>query len=94
METPRTVLFQRPASKLLSTPHLASAGQSATRIVELSKAPTASSVLAPGESDRPDSDHFDDQMRALFSKSLTKPDYFKNRRELERNLSSQKQLIF
>jgi hypothetical protein len=45
---------------------------------------TAASVLAYRE----------DQAKSLFGKGLTKPAYFQNRRELERHLSSKKQLIF
>ncbi|MEP6961972.1 MAG: penicillin acylase family protein, partial [Acidobacteriota bacterium] len=94
METARTFLFQRPASSLRAAPHIGNVGQSATRIVELSRDTPGSSVLAPGVSDHPDSPHFDDQARDLFSKSATKPIYFRNRRDLERNLSSRKQVIF
>ena len=69
-------------------------GQSATQIIELSSSPHSVSVLVPGESDRPESGHFDDQARELFSKGTAKPTYFGDRKELEKHLSGKKNLIF
>lgn len=80
METPRSLQYEK-----LSSRNIASSGQASVRIVDLANpSGTAVSVLAYRE----------DQAKALFSKGLTKPAYFQNRRELERNLSSKKQLIF
>jgi acyl-homoserine lactone acylase PvdQ len=75
---------------------LGTGGQAATQIVELSDAPLTHSVsvLVPGESDRLDSGHFDDQARDLFSKGAAKSTYFGERKELEKHLSSKKDLIF
>jgi acyl-homoserine lactone acylase PvdQ len=90
--TPRTITFQRAGSVIMGT-----GGQTATQIVELSTAPQSThsvSVLVPGESDRLDSGHFDDQARDLFSKGAAKSTYFADRKELEKHLSSKKELIF
>jgi acyl-homoserine lactone acylase PvdQ len=81
IETARTLYFRDKR---------AGSGQAATRIVELSRTPTASSVLLPGVSDDPESAHFNDQ-GAL---KRPKPTHFRNRRELERVASSRKQLVF
>jgi len=62
--------------------------------VELSNPIRSMSVLVPGESDRPESGHFDDQARELFSKGSAKPTYFGDRKDLEKHLSSKKELIF
>ncbi|MFM2124189.1 MAG: hypothetical protein RL328_640 [Acidobacteriota bacterium] len=90
METPRTLYFTRPSAADPRALHLVTSGQSATRIVELSRAPSAVSLLLPGESDRAESPYFDDQTRL----SAPKRTFFRDRRELERSASSRKQLIF
>ena len=89
MITPRAITFQKAGAVLMGT-----GGQTATQIVELSKVPNAVSILVPGESDRPDSGHFDDQAHELFSKGTAKPTYFGDRKELEKHISSKKELIF
>ena len=81
METPRTLYF---------TNNRAHSGQAATRIVELSRTPTSTSILIAGISDDPTSPHFEDQAALL----KPKPTYFRNRRELDRIASSRKTLTF
>ena len=51
-------------------------------------------VLPLGESDHPDSAHFDDQAEKLFSKSRAKPTYFLNRKELEKHVTAKKELSY
>ena len=51
-------------------------------------------VIPLGESDHPDSPHFDDQAEKLFSKSRVKPTYFLNRQELEKHVTSREELEF
>ncbi len=68
----------------------AHAGQAAPRIVELSATPNATSLLLPGLTDDPGSQHFEDQAGLV----KPKPTYFGNRRELERAASSRKLLTF
>jgi len=57
-------------------------GQTSTQIVVLSQPPQSWTVLPLGESDRPDSPHYDDQAEKLFSKSKMKPTYFLRKAEL------------
>ena len=90
MVTPRTLFFSRPNNADPRALHLASSGQSATRIVELSRTPSAASVLLPGESDNPESPYFDDQTRLTAPKRA----FFRDRKELERAATSRKRLIF
>lgn len=70
------------------------AGQTSTQIVILTKPPRSFMVIPLGESDHPDSPHFDDQAEKLFSKSLVKPTYFLNRKELEKHVTAREQLNF
>jgi acyl-homoserine lactone acylase PvdQ len=89
MITPRAITFERRGAVAMGT-----GGQTATQIVELSNPAHSVSILVPGESDRPESGHFDDQARELFGKGTAKPTYFGDRKELEKHLSSKKELIF
>jgi len=89
MITPRAITFHRAGAVLIGT-----GGQTATQIVELSNPAHSVSVMVPGESDHPDSGHFDDQARELFGKGMAKPTYFGDRKELEKHVSSKKELIF
>jgi len=89
MITPRAITFHRAGAVVIG-----SGGQSATQIVELSSTPHSVSILMPGESDDQQSGHFDDQARDLFSKGTAKPTYFEERKELEKHISSKKELIF
>ena len=89
MITPRAIAFRRSGQVVMGT-----GGQTATQIVELSNPPRSVSILVPGESDGRDSGHFDDQARELFSKGTAKPTYFGDRKELEKHVSSKKELIF
>jgi acyl-homoserine lactone acylase PvdQ len=89
MITPRAITYQRAGAVVMG-----SGGQTATQVIELSAAPHSVSILMPGESDSPQSGHFDDQARDLFSKGIAKPTYFGDRKELEKHISSKKELIF
>ncbi len=89
MITPRAITFERRGAVVIGI-----GGQTATQIVELSSPAHSVSILVPGESDRPYSGHFDDQARDLFSKGAAKSTYFGDRKELEKHVSSKKELIF
>jgi acyl-homoserine lactone acylase PvdQ len=89
MITPRAITFEHRGAVVMGT-----GGQTATQIVELSNSTHSVSILIPGESDRPESGHFDDQAHDLFSKGTAKPAYFGDRKELEKHISSKKELIF
>ncbi len=90
MGSPRTLNFTRPNGSDPRALHLVTSGQSATSIVELSRSPSAVSLLLPGESDQPESPYFDDQTRLATPKRT----FFGDRKELERTAISRKQLIF
>jgi acyl-homoserine lactone acylase PvdQ len=89
MITPRAITYRRAGAVVIG-----SGGQTATQIIELSTPPRSASILMPGESDDPRSEHFDDQARDLFSRGSAKPTYFEDRRELEKHVASKKELIF
>lgn len=90
MVTPRAIPFEKRGVVMMA----AGSGQTATQIVVLSKPPVSMTVLVPGESDQQGSAHLEDQLRALFSKAQPKPVYFADRKELEKHVSSKKELIF
>lgn len=71
--TPRAISFEPIAGTKRQLGH---GGQTSTQVVLLTKPPKSWTFLPLGESDRPDSPHFDDQSRELFSKSRMKPTYF------------------
>ncbi len=89
MITPSAISFEKRGAVMMGT-----GGQSATQVVELSGTPHAVSILVPGESDRPESGHFDDQAAQLLSKGAAKPAYFRDRKELEKHVSSRHELRF
>ncbi len=62
-------------------------GQTSTQVVVLSKPIKSWTYLPIGESDRPDSAHYDDQARKLFSKRKLKPSWW-TPAELSGNISS------
>ena len=81
MATPRAISFSPRGKEMVGH-----TGQTSTQIVILSKPPQSYMVLPLGESDHPDSPHYDDQAEKLFSKSRAKPTYFFNRKEVEKTL--------
>ena len=89
MATPRAISFDRHGAEMVGR-----SGQTSTQIVILTKPPQSYMVIPLGESDHPDSGHFDDQAEKLFSKSQAKPTYFMNRKELEKHLTRREELDF
>jgi acyl-homoserine lactone acylase PvdQ len=89
MATPRAIAFSRVGTEMVGN-----TGQSSTQIVVLTKPPQSWMVIPLGESDHPESGHFDDQAERLFSKSLAAPTYFLNRKELEKHVSGKEDLTF
>ncbi len=67
-------------------------GQTATQVVLLTKPPQSWTLLPLGQSDHPQSPHYDDQAEKLFSQGKMKPTYFMNREELLKNVESEKVL--
>jgi acyl-homoserine lactone acylase PvdQ len=89
MATPRAISFRRQGAQFVGH-----SGQTSTQIVILTKPPQSWSVIPLGESDHPESGHFEDQAEKLFSKSLVKPTWFLNRAELEKHVTQRKELQF
>jgi acyl-homoserine lactone acylase PvdQ len=89
MATPRAISFSRAGKEMVGN-----TGQTSTQIVVLTNPPQSWMVIPLGESDHPESGHFDDQAGELFSKSLAKSTYFLNRKELEKHVSAKKELTF
>jgi acyl-homoserine-lactone acylase len=90
MAVPRAINFEKHGSVMVGV-----GGQTSTQIVELRRPVPKSVMIIPlGESDHPDSPHFDDQAQKLFSKGIAKPTYFGDRKELEKHVTERKELIF
>lgn len=89
MATPRAISFDPIGKEMVGH-----GGQTSTQIVILTKPPQSFMVIPLGESDHPDSGHFDDQAQKLFSEGRAKPTYFLNRKELEKHVSARRELTF
>jgi acyl-homoserine-lactone acylase len=89
MATPRAISFDPRGKEMVGH-----SGQTSTQIVVLTKPPQSWMVIPLGESDHPDSGHFDDQAEKLFSKSQAKPTYFANRKELEKHVTRREALSY
>lgn len=87
MATPRAISFAKVGKEMVGH-----TGQTSTQIVILTKPPQSFMVIPLGESDHPESGHFDDQAEKLFSRSQAKPTYFLNRKELEKHVTARKEL--
>jgi acyl-homoserine lactone acylase PvdQ len=89
MATPREIAFERRGALMIGH-----RGQAGLMVVALSK-PVKSVVALPfGESESPDSPHFEDQARELFSRSLTMSTWFQDRKNLEKRTKDRKELTF
>jgi acyl-homoserine lactone acylase PvdQ len=89
MATPRAVSFDKKDTIMLGR-----GGQTSTQIVILTRPPQSWMVIPLGESDHPDSPHFDDQAEKLFSQGRAKPTYFLRREELEKHVTAVKELTY
>jgi acyl-homoserine lactone acylase PvdQ len=89
LATPRAIGFDKnPDGKTF----LGHGGQTSTQVVEMSSPPRSWTLLPLGESDHPDSKHFDDQAEKLFSPGRLKPTYFLDKDELMKHVESTKVL--
>jgi len=89
MATPRAIGFERPGARMLGR-----SGLAMLEVVEFSKR-VRSVILTPfGESDSPESPHFDDQARELFSRSRAAPTWFADRKNLEKRSKDRKELEY
>jgi len=89
MATPRAISFDPVGKEMVGR-----SGQTSTQIVILTKPPQSYMVIPLGESDHPESGHWDDQAEKLFSKSQVKPTYFLNRKELEKHVTAREQVVY
>ncbi len=89
--TPRAISFQPNKD---GKTFLGRGGQTCCQVVQLTKPPRSWTLLPLGESDRPDSKHWDDQAEKLFSPGKMKPTYFANKEELLKHVESKKSLMF
>ena len=89
MATPRAIHFAKAGKEMVGVD-----GQSATQIVILTKPPQSYMAMPLGESDHPESGHWDDQAEKLFSRSRLKSTYFANRAELEKHTTRREELTF
>jgi len=87
--TPRAIGFDRIGD---GPTFLGRGGQTSTQVVLLTKPPQSWTMLPLGQSDHPDSPHYDDQSEKLFSQGKMKPTYFMNKEELLKNVESEKVL--
>jgi acyl-homoserine-lactone acylase len=89
LATPRAISFDKLPDKKT---FLARGGQTSTQVVQLTKPPRSWTLLPLGESDHPESKHWDDQAEKLFSPGKLKPTYFLNKEELLKHVESKKVL--
>ncbi len=89
--TPRAVGFDKNGD---DKTFIGRGGQTSTQIVLLSNPPKSWTVLPLGNSDDPQSKHFDDQAEKLFSKGQMKPTYFLDKEELMKHVESTKVLTW
>lgn len=89
MATPRAISFSRQGDEFVGH-----SGQTSTQIVVLSKPPRSYMVLPLGESDDPDSPHWDDQAERLFSTGQAKDTYFMDREGLAPHVTETTELDF
>jgi hypothetical protein len=69
-------------------------GQCALQVVELSRPPRSWTAAPLGQSDDPESPHFDDQAIELVGNRKLKPTYFQDKEGLLKDLESKKTLTF
>lgn len=87
MATPRAIGFGKVGDEMVGR-----GGQTSTQVVILTRTPQSFTILPLGESDHPESGHWDDQAEKLFSKSKMKSTYFLNKAELLKHVTSRKTL--
>ena len=84
MATPRAISFEpSPDGKTM----IGHSGQTSTQVIFMTDPPQSYAVIPLGESDHPDSGHWDDPAEKLFSKGQAAPTYFLNRAELLKHVT-------
>ena len=87
MATPRAISFGNVGD--LKIGH---GGQTSTQIVVLSKPPRSYTVVPLGQSDHPESGHWDDQAAKLFGPGKVKDTHFMDRAGLQPHVTRWKSL--
>lgn len=87
MATPRAISFRQQKD---GKTWLGQGGQTSTQVVQLSNPPRSWTLLPLGESDHPESKHFDDQAEKLFSAGKMKPTRFLDKKAIMENAESKK----
>ena len=88
MATPRAITFQSIGKEMVGV-----GGQTSTQIVILTKTPQSFAILPLGESDHPESGHWDDQAEKLFSRGRAQSTFFLNKPELLKHVTARKLLV-
>jgi acyl-homoserine-lactone acylase len=89
MATPRNITFVARGNIMMGV-----GGQTQTQIIELTQPPRSYMIIPLGNSDDPQSPHFDDQVEKLFSQGKAKDTFFLRRSDLEKHVTSRKELTF
>ena len=89
--TPRALSFSGDRSQKY---RLMSGGQCAPQVVLMTRPPKSWTAAPLGQSDDPNSPHFDDQAIELVSRRKMKSTYFKDKAALLRDLESEKRLVY
>jgi len=89
--TPRAISFDEIAG---TKQYLGRGGQTSTQIVKLTRPPQSWTFLPLGESDDPQSSHYDDQAEKLFSPGKMKSTYFLQPEKLKPHITRSVQLTF
>jgi acyl-homoserine lactone acylase PvdQ len=84
MATPRAISFSQARD---GKTWLGRGGQTSVQVVQLSNPPRSWTLVPLGQSDRPESKHFDDQAEKLFSPGRMKPTYFLDKAELLKHVT-------
>lgn len=87
--TPRAISFDPTKD---GKTFLGRGGQTSVQVVQLSNPPKSWTLFPLGQSDRPDSKHYDDQAEKLFGLGKMKPTYFADREELLKHVTAKKVL--
>ncbi len=89
--TPRALSF---GEKLPDGRRLMTGGQCAPQVVLMTRPPQSWTAAPLGQSDDPNSPHFDDQAIKLVSNRKMKSTYFKDKATLLKNLESKTELVY
>ncbi|HEY1602488.1 MAG TPA: penicillin acylase family protein [Pirellulales bacterium] len=89
MATPRAISFDTVGDQKIGH-----GGQTSTQIVVLSKPPRSYMVVPLGQSDHPESGHWDDQAAKLFGPGKAKDTFFMDRDGLQQHVTSTKKLEY